>query len=287
MLFFPASTPGTLEAYAPLRPDASPTVAVYDINGSATVAAATSASLDNVSTTTVAGAAPGDTSVLLASTTDVVPGRRYIVGDAATELVETVEVREVVTGGVVLATPLLYAHASGESFDGTRIYYPFASTVFTAVGSCFKAAFSWANGSVAQPALELDFAVSKHALASRATVLDLQVVDPQLLSKVGHLTQWDASRQFALGELLSDIATRWEPWCLRGTTKAFERAHIWRWLALLAEQFGDDHAKADRYLTRYQHTLDQVVTSPNVDRNQDDAVAPHERGIRSGRIRYA
>lgn len=286
MLFFPISTPGTLEVYAPLRPDASPTVAVYDANGSALVAAGTSATRDTVETTTAAGAGKGDTQIDIASASGVVAGRRYLVGDAATEATETVCVRELQGTIAVLTAELLYPHAYGESFDGTRISYAFSSSIFTAVGSWNKAVFSWANGSTAQPALELDFAISKHALASRATVLDLRVVDPQLLSSVGEYTDWTATRAFALGELLSDIATRWEPWCLRGTTQGFERAHVWRWLALLAEQTGDER-KADRYLTRYQHAIDQVVTSPNVDRNQDNAVAPQEGGTRSGRLRFA
>lgn len=288
MLFFPVSTPGTLEVYAPLRPDASPTVAVYDVNGTATVAAATAATRDSVETTTAAGAGAGDTQLALASTSSVVPGRRYLVGDAATEATEVVIVRDVqATGGIVtLTTPLLYPHGYGESFDGTRISYAFTSSIFTAVGSTYKASFSWANGSTSQSALELDFAISKHALASRAQVVDLQIVDPQLLSRVGYHTDWTLTRTFALGELLSDIATRWEPWCLRGTTQGFERAHVWRWLALLAEQT-DDERKADRYLARYQGELDKVVTAPNVDLDQDNAIAENEGGLIGGRIRRA
>lgn len=288
MLFFPVSTPGTLEVYAPLRPDASPTVAVYDGNGSATVAATTSATRDSVETTTAGGTAVGDTQIALASTSGVVPGRRYLVGDAATEATEFVVVRDVQSTGnvVTLTTPLIYPHGYGESFDGTRISYTFTNAIFTAVGSAFKSVFTWANGSTTQSALEIDFAISKHALASRVQVVDLQVVDPQLLSTVGQYTDWTLTRAFALGELMSDIASRWEPWCLRGTTQAFERAHTWRWLALLSEHTGND-AKTDRHLARYQHTLDQVVTSPNVDRDQDNTIEPHEGGTRSGRLRFA
>lgn len=286
MLFFPASTPGTLEEYAPLRPDASPTVAVYDDSGTATVAALTAATRDAVETTVSGGVAAGDDRISLTSTTDVVAGRRYLVGDSATEATEFVCVREIQTGQVVLTAPLVYPHAGGESFDGTRLSYAFSSSIFTAVGACFKAQFAWANGSTAQAPIEIDFAISKHALASRMTTLDLQVVDPQLLSTVGQYTDWAATRTFALGELMSDIATRWEPWCLRGTTQGFNRAHVWRWLALLAEQT-DNAAKADRYLTRYQAELDKVVTAPNVDLDQDNVIAANEGGLSGGRMRRA
>lgn len=118
---------GTVETYFRTGRPATCTVSVYNSEAAVKVDAA-SATVDTVSTTISSAVAARASTVALASASGVVSGGRYCLGStASTAPLEVVTVKSVDASTATLFQPTLYAHNSGDTFKGTRVYYTVTS----------------------------------------------------------------------------------------------------------------------------------------------------------------
>ncbi len=120
---------GTIDTYFLGARPTSCTVSVYTGDGGVKVDAAT-ATVDTVNTVTVGGLSDGDVNVtLLSATPGAVVGRRYLIGaQNGAGPAEVVTIRAASGPSVTLWAPLMYSHAAGSAFAGTRVSYNVTST---------------------------------------------------------------------------------------------------------------------------------------------------------------
>ncbi len=119
---------GTIDTYFLGARPTSCTVSVFTGDGAVKVDAA-AATVDLVNTTASATVAKGATTVTLASGSNVVTGRRYLLGTSnAAATAEVVTVKSLSSSVATLWAPTMQAHASGSTFAGTRVSYSVTST---------------------------------------------------------------------------------------------------------------------------------------------------------------
>lgn len=125
---------GPIETYVLAGRPATCTVGVYNDDGTAIVAAGTSATVDPCSTTLTAGAAARATSFAVDDADDIIAGRRYRIGEAgASEPYEDVTVKSVSGTTVTPWAPLAFAHSSGAAVTGLRVSYSVSSSAAAAL----------------------------------------------------------------------------------------------------------------------------------------------------------
>lgn len=284
MIFLTLGMAGTVEWYAPLRPDAGPTVTIRNRDGSEEVAAGTAATLNAVDTTLAEGAAAGATSLLLTDATGVSVNRRYLVSGQSAQS-DVVEVKQVVGTTVTLKYPLVYAHPNASDFESTLVSYSISSTVLASTDQpqdYWSMEVAWAVGGVTQTPGVVMFHTTLHPVTNPVSPIDLYRIEPFL------------SRNLAVDTDLQDICTRAfdevcerlfarsiKPYDVIGS-KQFERAVQYLALFLCAEQYGQAYAtEQDRLWKRFGDTLEVFQANAAVDDDQDRAVETHEK--RAGR----
>ena len=129
MLAIPRDVGGTIRVRAPRRPDASPTVAVYNKTGGAAVAAGTAATLSTVATTLTGAHADKATTLTVASTTGMAVGDEYVIGTDYRAidfvLVDSIDSSTQIT----IRHPLMRAYAASAAVVGTYISYAISSAI--------------------------------------------------------------------------------------------------------------------------------------------------------------
>jgi len=111
------------------------TVTIYDANATALVTAG-SCTVDPVNTTLSAPSLIGDLSVVVASATGIVAGRRYLLDG------EEVTIKSVSGTTVSIWAPLFFPHASASAFQGLRVSYAVAPNLVSAVAMDCQAVFT-------------------------------------------------------------------------------------------------------------------------------------------------
>jgi hypothetical protein len=274
---------GTVEWYAPQRPDAGPTVQVVNKAGSAEVAAGTAATLDSVDTTLSAGAAAGATTVTLTSGASLSAGRRYRVS-ASGGPSEMVECKSFSGTTVYLANPLAYAHANGSDFEGTRISYAITAGVSDTAEENWRAIFSWAVSAASQAAGVVEFTVTRHPIYNPASVPDLYAVASSALrDRISLDTSLGDALTRAWDEILDTLyASGVTASSIVGSEK-LKRAVVYRALGLLAETYGRDYRDERTELAeRCKTCLDVFQSVGAFDDDEDANIETHERGTAKG-----
>lgn len=275
---------GTLEWYAPSRPDAGPTVQVVNQAGGTEVAAGTAATLDSVNTTLAAGAAAGDTTLTLTSGASLTAGYRYLISLAGGPS-EFVEVERVSGTTVYLRNPLAYAHANASAFQGTRISYALTSSVADLEEENWRAIFSWAVSTASQAPGVVEFTVTRHPIYNPASIPDVYAVATSALRARIAL---DASIGDALTRAWDEVLDSLQAQGVRAGTivgsAKLKRAVVYRTLGLLAETYGRDYRDERAELeARYTALLGVFKGVAALDDDEDDSIEPQEkRSVRGG-----
>lgn len=291
MLFIPRAIGGTLRVRAPRRPDAAPTVTVYNNGGGEEVAAATAATLSVVNTTFNAGATGSldgttTTSLTLTATTNVAVGDEYLIENAAKQR-EFVKVRGITSGTVVeLYHPILYTYASADPFQGTYISYALTAAVADVAAEDWHAHFAWLLSTVAQPPLVVRFDIVRFAPSSAGpsfTINDVRLYDTESTRRLSTRFDLEGAMLRAQNDVIRDInATRKagglvtdDDWRDLGALK-FLASYMG---PLLGEKYEKTQAM---WMKRYQDRLDTMRSQMKSDENQNLAIEPHEGGALGG-----
>lgn len=282
MILIPRDIGGTVEWYAPLRPDAAPTVEVENRDGGTEVAAGTAATLDSVDTTLSAGVAAGASTLSLTLATGVVVNRRYLIS-ATGEQSEFVEVKSLSGTTATLKYPLAYDHANGAAFEGTRISYTIAAADADVEEDHWRAEFTWAVAAVTQPTGIVEFTVTRHPILNPATVTDLFEVEPLLRRKLAGDTDLQRVVDRAWDEVLDLLwANGTRPGTIVGSSK-LKRAVVYHALLLCAEQYGREFRDEQEYWEkRAGMALDAFKVTGAIDVDEDAALEDTERGAAGG-----
>lgn len=280
MLFVLRNFGGTLEWYArddstPRRPDATVTVQVLDTFGGALVAAGTAATLDLVNTPLSSGAAVGATTLQVTAATNIVAGRRYVIGDTW----EEVKVKRVSGTTVYLTSPTWAAHASGAAFAGHRISYTLSASQAGTVSKDYcRALFSWLIGTVAQPPGQVEFALTRYYPRCPITAVDLFTYDENLADKLPLNTDIADIINEAWDNFKDDVSAK-GAWIYDyvGSERARSPV-IYGTLALCADRFGREPEVRDRFHRAYIDALATFGQVAPIDTDRDGAVEPHEEG---------
>lgn len=267
MRFVEVGRATTLYADLPVRPSAAGTYEVQTVRGG-TVQASTAASLSAVSTTLSAPAVAGAASVVVTSATDIVAGRRYLLGGAEESGGEWVTVRSVASTTVTLARRLIAARASGAAFVSTRV--AFALPSIATHGRAHRVVHSWPSADD-RPDFVLPFDVCKWAPVSHLSTEDLRTLDPLLAKRLPASVWLPGLIEESWEMLCRHIAQRVEPGGIVGSVD-LTTAHGYLARALLAETAGDDTEAAayrDRMQARYAQERDSTLASLAYDEKQD------------------
>lgn len=269
---------GTVEWYAPVRPDAAPTVGVVGTSGVAIVAPLTAATLDTVATTLAVGAAVGSKTLSVAAGAGILPDRRYLVSGGVAGQGEHVEVESVSGTSVTLKYATVFPHAAAAAFVGTRISYVLLAGAALVVSSHCRAKFSWAVAAVAQPEGVVDFVLTRHPLYCPVTIADLLAERPMLERTLTAGTNFTQIIERAWDETLDALWSRGVlPESVSGSNR-LRRPVVYRALLLCAEQWGAGHAtERDYYAARADALLEVFVAAAAIDDDSDNAIEGHER----------
>lgn len=276
--YLPTGIGGTLEWYAPERPADDPTIEVRAEDGSALVTAGTAAVRDGVNTTLSSAADAEATSVALTSGSNVVSGYRYrIAGAGAPD--EFVECYSISGTTCALRRPLIYAHASGATFEGVRLSYAITAAVAATEHDDCWAIFSWVDGSGARPPGRVDFTICRGYVTNPLTADRLRVTDPYLTRRVSAYCDLDEICDLAFHEVLERLRAGGMP--VQDLVAGCHRIEpAVRYLAqyMLAEQAGIDYAAdRERAWNRFENLLQVFSSTAPVDENRNDAIGEHER----------
>ena len=283
---------GTVEWYAPLRPDdgapnPAPTVHVVNQAGGTEVAAGTAVtSVDAVDTTLAAGASAGDTSLTLTSGASLTAGRRYLVSGSGGPS-EFVEVERFSGTTVYLRNPLAYPHANASDFEGTLIRYTLTASVADTEEENWRALFSWAVSTTSQAPGVVEFTVTRHPIYNPATVPDLYAVASSALrSRIATDTSLGDVLARAWDEVLEHLhAEGVHVSTIIGADK-LKRSVVYKALGLLAETYGQNYRDERKELAeRLTSCLSVFKAVAALDDDEDDNVEDHEkRSARGGEL---
>jgi hypothetical protein len=284
MRFVQKGRAATLDLYLPRRPSAAGTFVVYTAAGSE-LQASSAASLDSVSTTLSAAADAGAASVTLTSATSVTAGRRYLLDGTEDTGGEMVTVRSVSGTTVTLAARLLRAHASGATFQGTRV--TFAVSAITQSGRNHRVEYSYPEGD-AQPSVTVPFDVVRYSVVTNLTAADLRTVDGQLAKKIPAGVWLPDVIASAWSTLQADVSVECDPGAIVGAVDlTTAHAHLCRFL-LADATAGDDQEMQDartRYAARYREELKRQLATLSRDEGQTGVATsrPYTSSVRVGR----
>lgn len=279
-------TARTLVVDLPRRPSAAGTFRVVRASGQEAQASA-AAVLDTVNTTASAGVAAGAQTIPLTSATGVTVGRSYLYDGPEDEGGESVTIKSLAGLTATLVRGTLRAHASGATFQGTRVSLAVAALTATPVGRGYRVEYVWPAAD-AQPTFQLPFAVTRYAPASYLRVEGLRTLDPILAKRLSSGTWLPDVIADAWAMLLRHIAQKADPGGFIGIVD-LTTAHGYLVRALLAETAGnadDVIAYRDDMRSRYAQERDSALGAALYSPKQDGAAkvgAGHYRGIPMGR----
>lgn len=261
----------TFEAHLPAVSDAdpTPTLTLYDADGTELLSAQ-ALTRDTTSTTLAELAPAGSNRIDVASASGIAVGREYLIGSSS-EVTELRRVLQVLGTRLLLSGPLFYDHARTATVASTRVTCAITAGTFPDPVRYGKARIAYEVSNAAQ-ILDLQFAVSEHALTTVARLLSH--ADPALLTRLSEGTDIDSIMLLARDILEMDIGAKWPAWLQRGTFVGYDIAHLWKTLELLATPDRPEHMAI--YEKRYEAALQKVVTQPTVDHDDDNAVSPAE-----------
>lgn len=292
MILIAKSIGGSLQWYAPLRPDdgapdPAPTVQVINQAGGTVVASGTAVtSVDAVDTTLSAGASAGDTVLTLASGASLTAGRRYLVSSSGGPS-EVVECDRFSGTTIYLRNPIAYSHANGSDFEGTLISYTLTASATDTEEENWRAIFSWAVGAASQAPGVVEFTVTRHPIYNPASVPDLfAVASSALRAQIATDTSLGDALTRAWDEVLESLhAQGVRVSTIVGSAK-LKRAVVYKALGLLAETYGQSYRDERKELAdRYAECLGVFKAVAALDDDEDNAIEPQEkRSARGGEL---
>lgn len=282
MRFVEVSRATTLHHDLPRRPSAAGTYSVQSVTGSE-VQASAAASLDAVNTTLSGAAVEGAASVTVTSATGITAGRRYLIGGPQDVGGEWVTVRSVSGTTVTLVRRLSQAHASGATWQSTRVSFALPSIVTPA--RAYRVVYVWPTADD-QPAATIPFDVTRWTPVTTLTAEDIRALDP-LWSKRVPSSSWlpDIIAE-AWETLCRRIASQIDPGALVGTVD-LTTAHGYLVRALLAETAGQTTEAAayrDDLRRRYAQELDGTLATLATDAAQSGAATARSGWYRAVRV---
>ena len=247
---------------------------------------AQAATLDAVNTTVSGTVARGATTVAVTASTNIVAGRRYLLGTANTEPTELVRCRSLTGTTVTLSRPTLYAHATLVGFVGTRLSYAVTAAQATTLFFDGFARWNWADlGSATRnrqtfTALECVL----RPTVRLASTNDLHVRDPKLYRKIDAELDADEVLDTAYEDCLSEINPKSPARTIVGANGLIVPT-VYRALWIAASQFGEGFVYLrDLYETEWKRAIEQFRKNFPDDADQDGSVEPHERAFSSIRF---
>lgn len=275
---------GTIDILLNARPAAAPaaTVTVRGPGGTIYVNAQ-SATVDSVETTLSSSAARGARSVAVTSATGIIAGREYLVGDGTSNPREHVRVRSISGTTITLVRPLLYAQASGDSFDGVYLSYAVTAAQATSLFLGGRVTWIWTEGTTTRNTLRsLDCTLYPHERL--ATAQDLGRVMPKIFYRIP--LEIDVEEALDLG--YQDTLERLEgPVRIRTKTDShsFIEATAYGAARRIAESMGSEQAEVrDYYAKRWAEKCDAAAQLGPFDNDQDGFVEAHEGGSHMIRV---
>lgn len=271
-LVFVRGVAATFDVALPALSDASPvpTLTLYDADGTELLSAV-EMTRDTTATTLAEYASEGQARVRVASASGIVTGREYLVGDTATEQPELRRVLLVQGTILGLGGGFFRPHASGAAVVSTRVTYPLTSGLFTEPVRYGKARISY-EVSDAPQTYDVQFVVVEHALVTVDRLL--AIADAALLTRLSEGVDIEAVIALARDALDMDIGRKFLPYLQRGIGPAYEVAHLYKTLYLLASPDRPEHMAL--YKTDYAEALAAVLAQVTIDFNDDNAVSPDE-----------
>lgn len=266
---------GTVETYFLGRQPASCTVSVFDSEGSLKVDEATCLR-DSVSTSLSSSAVEGDRSLSLASSSGIIPGWRYLLGD------EAVTVKSITGATVTLWAPLARDHASGTTFKGLRVWCDVPSDKANAYWWDGYAVFTPDSGEPQTESVDCVRRMIPYALIDEVDIRD--VIPKASLALSVELDLPRAFRQ-ARDRFLVDIGGRNRAHTMLGVDHFRRPCALMFWL-MRAFEFGAEYAEQfDRLQARYDELKKEIIAQTPVDTDQDGTTSgPDDRTWGSARV---
>jgi len=273
---------GTVEAQFLDRQPASCLVSVYTGEGAAKVSAA-AATVDTVNTTLNGAVAAKATSIVVTSATGIITNRRYrIGGTAAAEADEVVTVKAVSGTTVTLWAPLVVAHSSGATFQGTRVSYAVTSTSADNVWTNGWATFTPPTGDSITEAVECYLTKIPEFLCDES---DLRLVFPKLGKNLDAEMDMPAALREARDEVLMDLGGKNRAHTFLGAAEFRRQAALKFWL-LRRYSFGDEWtAQFTAMEAEYEKRKTELIATMPIDADQDGTTSGvNDTGFVSGRL---
>lgn len=274
---------GTVETQFLDRQPASCTVSVYTSEGAAKVSAQ-SATVDPVATTLSQAAAAKASTVVLASATGVLVNRRYRLGAASggTEPDEVVTVKSLSGTTATLWAPLVVAHSSGATFQGTRASYAVTSTQADAVWTNGWATFTPPTGDTITEAVECYLTKIPDFLCDES---DLRRVFPKLAKILDAELDLPAALREARDETLLDLGGKNRAHTFLGFAELRRQAALKFWL-LRRYSFGDEWTAQFAVMeAEYEKRKTELIATLPIDADQDGTTSGiNDTGFVSGRL---
>lgn len=274
---------GTVEAQFLDRQPTTCTVSLFLDDGSAKVAAAT-ATVDPVATTLSGAAAARATSITLASVTSVAVNRRYRIGAASggSEPDEVVTVKSLSGSTCALWAPLVAAHSSGATFQGTRVSYTVASTSADVTWINGWATFTPNSGDTITEAVECYLTKIPEFLCDES---DLRLVFPKLAKNLDAELDLPAALRQARDEVLLDLGGKNRAQTFLGANEFRRQAALKFWL-LRRYSFGDEWtAQMTQLDAEYEKRKTELIATMPIDADQDGATSgQNDFGFTVGRV---
>lgn len=277
---------GTVETQFLDRYVTSCTVGVYTAEGSAKVAAGTTATVDTVNTTLSGAAAARATSVTVTSATGIATNRRYRIGTTGTaEAPEVITVKSVSGTTVTLWAPLLVAHASGAAFAGTRVSYAVTSTAADVTWVNGWATFTPTSGDPVTEAVECYLTKIPEFLCDES---DLRQVFPKLSRNIDAELDLPAALRLARDEVLLDLGGKNRAQTFLGANEFRRQAALKFWL-LQRYAFGDEWTQQmDKVEAEYEKRKTELIATMPIDADQDGTTSgQNDTGYTVGRLERA
>ncbi len=279
-------SPGLIEAYAPLCPDASPTVEIRNRGGSIVLAStSTGVERDAVATTLAQGYAAGVEELELTSGSDLVAGRRYFASGQGAKG-EQLEVEQFSGTRVYLAGKTAMPHPSGSAFEGTRIAYSYSPPASQQPQHGWRATFGWNVGGTAQKPLVVEFGVTSHPVTNELGPWILYEIVPQLDALVHADTDLVRVVEEAWDEVLETMLVEGlDPSAIIGSNK-FKRTVAYLGLWRCALQAGPDYKDERReWREAYAEELGKLKQIVTADKDADEVAGePGDEGVDSGYV---
>jgi hypothetical protein len=270
----------TIEFLAPAVPDGAGTFIVYNVSG-AVQQASTAASFTPLSTTLTGNHAAGVTALVLADTTGVVAGRKYLLAGPEETGGEWVLVRKVVDGThLTLARGLLQARSSMDTFQSTRVTFTVGAVATANSGRNFRIEWEWASGLVTQPPAVLPFDVCRYTPVTGCTFETVRTLDPLAAKRIPQGTWMPDLLTLTWDMLLRRVAAQLAPGAVVGTVD-LSLPHGYLTLVVLLEPgAGEEETREliDRLERRFKQELDACMSSLSTDENGDGNAKSGEPG---------